>query len=173
MSPASDGRPLARFVLAPGLHQEGDQFLKVFRISLHSRVNGCPQIVTVGSPLGVLGALFSFPVGARHYDRKPMLQTQPVTDPLQGQPGQMEIPELPGAVQGGGIEDDVIVDMRPVGVGGNDKGVFAFREAHPQLIADTVGLLRRDLARFEGLAYLVGDDIMFLAAARHVFVLPL
>ena len=33
----------------------------------------------------------------------------------------MEIPELPGAVQGGGIEDDVIVDMRPVGMGGNDK----------------------------------------------------
>ena len=85
----------------------------------------------------------------------------------------MGILELPGAVQGGGIEDDVIVDMRPVGVGSNDKGVLAFGEAHPQLITDTVGLLRRDLARFEGLAYLVGDDIMLLAAARHVFILPL
>ena len=67
----------------------------------------------------------------------------------------------------------MVVDVRPVGVGGNDKSVFPLGEAHPQLIADTVGLLRRDLARFEGLPYLIGDDIMLLAAARHVFVLPL
>ena len=102
-----------------------------------------------------------------------MLQAQSVAYPLERQPGQKEIPELPGTIQGGRIEDDVIVDMRPVGVGGNDKGVSAFCETHPQLIADTVGLLRRDLARFEGLPYLIGDDIMLLAAARHVFVLPL
>lgn len=59
--------------------------------------------------------------------------------------------------------------MLLIGVRGNDKSVPPLCPAHSQLIADTVRLLRGDLARIEGLSYLIAQHIIFflLFPARH------
>ena len=75
-----------------------------------------------------------------------------------------EVPELPGAVQRGRIVINVIVDVRLVYVGGNEKGILPLCPAHRRFIADAVGLLRRDLPGLEGLANLI---------AQHICVPPL
>ena len=64
-----------------------------------------------------------------------------------------------GAVKGGGIVINVVMDMSLVRVGSDDKLVFSLRPPHSQLIADTVGILRRNLSGQEGLAYLVAKHI--------------
>lgn len=46
-----------------------------------------------------------------------------------------------------------------VRVGGDDELVPSLRPPHSQLIADTVGILRRDLPGKEGLAYLVAEHV--------------
>ena len=65
-----------------------------------------------------------------------------------------------GTVKGSGIVINVVMDMGLVGVGGDDELVFSLRPPHSQLIADTVGVLRRDLPGEEGLAYLVAQHIL-------------
>ena len=67
----------------------------------------------------------------------------------------------------------MIVDVAAVGVGGDDESVPAFQEPLRELIADAVGLLRRDLAGLEGLAHLIGDHIIFLVPPGNGPVLPL
>lgn len=64
----------------------------------------------------------------------------------------------------------MVVDVRPVGVGGNDKSVFAFQKTLSELIADAVGFLRRDLPRLERLPHLIGDHIAFLAAPGGLLI---
>jgi len=49
----------------------------------------------------------------------------------------------------------------------------AFCPTHPQLVAYTVGFFRCDSTGFEGLAYLIGDYIIFLFPAGDGLVLPL
>ena len=49
------------------------------------------------------------------------------------------------------IENQVIMDVIPVYVGGEDKLIFAAQDLPRQLHADPVGLLRRDLPRFKRL----------------------
>ena len=66
----------------------------------------------------------------------------------------------------------MVVDVRPVGVGSNDKSVLALQKPLSELIADAVGFLRRDLPRLEGLPHLIGDDITFLAAPGGLLVQP-
>ena len=46
-------------------------------------------------------------------------------------------------------------------MGADDVGVFALEEALGKLHADAVRLLRRDLARLEGLAHLVGYEDVY------------
>ena len=65
------------------------------------------------------------------------------------------------------------MDVLAVGMSTDEKLVLAFCPAHGQLIAHLVGFFRRDLARLEGLPYLVGDDVVFLAASGGLLVLPL
>ena len=50
-----------------------------------------------------------------------------------------------------GIEDQVVMNMIPVYVGGQDKLVPATQDLPRQLHADLMGLLRRDLPRLKGL----------------------
>ena len=50
--------------------------------------------------------------------------------------------------------------MGLVNVGTNGKGVFALGEPFGKFYAQPVGLLRGDLPRAEGLAYMVGDYII-------------
>ena len=61
----------------------------------------------------------------------------------------------------------MVVDMRPVGVGGNDKGVFTLQKSLGKLVADAVGFLRRNFSRLEGLPHLISNHIAFLPAPGH------
>lgn len=66
----------------------------------------------------------------------------------------------------------MVVDMRPICVGRNNKGVSAFQEAACKLISDSIGFLGSSFTRSKGLPYLIGDDIIFLAAAGGLFIQP-
>ena len=43
-----------------------------------------------------------------------------------------------------------------------NKSVIAFQKTAGKFIADGVGFLRRNLARLEGLAHLISDDLVLL-----------
>ena len=97
-------------------------------------------------------------------DGQIIFKTNAVREPPHRTARADEVPEFPGAVQRGRIVINVIVDVRLVCVGGNEKGVFALCPAHCRFIADAVGLLRRDLPGLERLADLI---------AQHIRVPPL
>ena len=102
-----------------------------------------------------------------------MLQAEYIAQPLQCQSGQMKILKLPGTIQGSGVEDDMVMDMCPVGMSRYDESIFALGEAHCQFVAHLVGLLGGDLTGLERLPDLIGDHIIFLSAPCGKFVLPL
>ena len=62
-------------------------------------------------------------------------------------------------VQGGGVIDDVIVDVSFVRVGCHHKGVLALCPAYGVFIAQSIGLFRGDLTGLEGLPNLIGNDV--------------
>ena len=49
-----------------------------------------------------------------------------------------------------------------VAVSGNDKRMISLQKAVGKFVADGVGFLRRNLARLEGLAHLISDDLVLL-----------
>ena len=99
-----------------------------------------------------------------------MLQTNQVAQPLYCQPREEKIPEFSCTIQRSGIVDDMIVNVFPVGMGGNDKGVFAFQKPGGQLITDAVCFFSRNFTRSERLPYLIGDNVTFLAAPGGLLV---
>ena len=105
-------------------------------------------------------------------DGEIVFQTYTVGEPTQGAGRAPEILVFPGAVQRGGVVINVIMNVRPVGVGGNEKGVFPLRPAHGRLIAHAVCLLRRNLSRLEGLPDLITQHVGVpaLLPARDGFV---
>ena len=50
-----------------------------------------------------------------------------------------------------GVEDQVVMDVIPVCVGGQDKLIPAAQDLPCKLHADLMGLFRRDLSRLKGL----------------------
>ena len=54
----------------------------------------------------------------------------------------------------------MIMDVRTIYVGADDKGVIALGEAFGKLHADAVGLLRRDLSGHKRLPDMVGDHVV-------------
>lgn len=80
-----------------------------------------------------------------------------------------------GAVQRGGVVINMVVNVLAVCVGGNKKGVFAFRPAHGRLIADAVCLLGGNLSGLERLADLIAEHIRIppLLPARDRLILCL
>ena len=66
----------------------------------------------------------------------------------------------------------MIVNVRPVGVGSNDKSVLALQKTLGKLVADAVGFLRRNFSRLERLPHLIGDHIAFLASSGGLLVQP-
>ncbi|SJP05307.1 Uncharacterised protein [Clostridioides difficile] len=162
------------FISGP-LHQ-GKKFFQIGGALGQRGINGKAQPVLIGKrPFPVLLPLPIVPVfplapGFRVlHDRQAVFKTQPVREPPEGEAGAPKISEFPGAVKGGGIVIDVTVDVLFVCMGGNDKSVPSLCPAHCQLIADTVRLLRGDLARIEGLPYLITQHVicLFLFPARH------
>ncbi len=65
----------------------------------------------------------------------------------------------------------MVVNVRFVDMGCDDKGVVAFGETKPQFIPDFVRKFRRYFPRFKALAYLVGDNVASLFAPRYIVVL--
>ena len=49
-----------------------------------------------------------------------------------------------------------------VAVSGNDKRMISLQKAAGKFVADSVCFLRRNLARLEGLAHLISDDLVLL-----------
>ena len=72
-----------------------------------------------------------------------------------------------------GIENDVIMDMGMIDMGGDNKLILALGKAHGQLIADLLCLLWGDLTWLEGLPDLIGNNISFRipAGALQIFLL--
>jgi hypothetical protein len=106
---------------------------------------------------------------------QPVFKANPVRKPPNGPRRTDKIPKLPCAIKGRGVVINMIVDVMPVNVRGNEKGVFAFRPAHCRFIAYPIGFLRRDFAAKKRLPDLIAEDvrILFLLSARDGFVPPL
>ena len=66
----------------------------------------------------------------------------------------------------------MIVNMRAVCVGGNDKSVLAFGKSHCQFIAHFVSFLGGDLTGLEGLPNLICNHITFLPTPSGKLILP-
>lgn len=96
-----------------------------------------------------------------------------LAEPLQSNSGEEKVLELSAAVQCGGIENDVVMDVGSVCMSGYRKGMISLGEAHGQLIAEPVCFLRGDLSRLEGLPDLIGNDISFVFLPGDLLVLPL
>ena len=88
-----------------------------------------------------------------------MLQTYPVRQPPQGERGADEVAKLPGAVIGGGIVVNVIMNVLFVYMGTDEELILPLCPAHRRFIADAVRLLRCDLAGLERLADLIAKYI--------------
>ena len=84
---------------------------------------------------------------------------QLVVEPPQDKRRAFDVFELPVAVQIDAVELYVRMDMRLVRMRRHDKLVLPVGEPHRQLVADAVGLLRRDLPGLEGLQDAVHDDL--------------
>ena len=75
-----------------------------------------------------------------------------------------KVAEFAGAVEVGGVPNDVIVDMRFINMRGDDKGMILFQKAGSKFVAHAVGFLRCDLTGLEGLPHLIGNHIPRLCA---------
>ena len=71
----------------------------------------------------------------------------------------LHIVELVGAVQGGAVKLDMIMNVVFVNVGSHNELVFAVGKLHGYLIAQLVGVLRRDGSRLKGLYQQIGNHI--------------
>lgn len=56
----------------------------------------------------------------------------------------------------------MIMHMPAILVGSNDKRMIAFQKTAGKFVADGIGFLRRNLVGLEGLAHLIGDNLMLL-----------
>ena len=67
----------------------------------------------------------------------------------------------------------MVVDMGPVRMRRHDEGVLSLCETEGCLIADPVGLLRRNLARLKGLTDLISNDVaLIIPPGRHPVLTP-
>ena len=144
------------------LLQQLQKGLQVLRPALHGPVNGLPQQLPVGGlglgaqPL-VVGLALGFWV---LHNGQAVFNAQGITQPPHGASAAPKVAELAGAVQRGGVPNDVIMDVRTIYVGADDKGMIVLGKASGKLHADAVGLLRRDLSRHKRLPDMVGDHIV-------------
>ena len=174
--PEADTAAPNRLDLIPGPLHQIEKFVQISGAFRQRSINSKAQSVLIGKrpfpvflPLPIVPILALAPGLRVLHDGQPVFKAQPVREPPKGEAGAPKISEFPGAVKGGGVVINVTMDVLLVGMGGNDKRVPPLCPAHSQLIADTVRLLRGDLARIEGLSYLIAQHIIFflLFPARH------
>ena len=107
-------------------------------------------------------------------DRIPFFQTEPVTDVPDQIRAILNIIELMGAVEGGGIEHDVIMDVGLVDMRRHNKLVPSAGELHSKFVTDPIGLLRRDLSWIESLTHMISDyifSLFWLTSGDHLILL--
>lgn len=153
--------------------QQAEKGIEVMRLFGKRGVDGLPQQIPArrfpAEPL-IIAVISSARI---LNDGKLMLNTNHIAQPCDRSAGTEKIPELVGAVQRGGVPDNMIVDMPAIRMGTDDKSVFAFQKTGSEVIADLVRLLRRDLTGLEGLTHLIGDHIIAFFSAGEQFVLAL
>ena len=115
-----------------------NEILKTLGLLFEYRVDSFTKLVTLGSLFRENRSFLTLPVRLRCDDRKPMLRKNTVTQFLYCQTRKEEVIELPGAINGRGIINDMIVYMGFVNVGCHNKSVFALRPAHRRFIADLI-----------------------------------
>ena len=91
--------------------------------------------------------------------RKSMLDTDQIAELPHRFSASSEIPELAITIQVRRVPIDMIVNMSFIHMGADDEGMIPLREALGKLIADSVRLFRRDLARLEGLPDLIRNHV--------------
>ena len=165
-------RVLAMLHLISLLLQLLQKNFKVLRLFCKDGVNNSTQAVTVAFFGWVDDALLSFPIRLVLDGGELVLQADQIAQPLHRKGGEPKVAELFSTIQCRRVENNVVVDVRPVGVGSNDKSVLALQKTLNKFVADAVGFLRRDLPRLERLSHLIGDHITFLTAPSGLLVQP-
>ena len=124
-------------------------------------------------PFGILRSLGPVSIRFSLDNGVTMLKADDIAEPLQRDTGKEKVLELPAAVQCGGIENDVVMDVSSVCMSGHRKSMISFGKVHGQLISESVCFLRCDLSRLEGLPDLIGNDISFVFLPGDLLILPL
>ena len=146
--------------LEPQVGKNLNKIFKTLRLLFEYRVDSFAKFVTLSSLFRENRSFLTLPVGLRCDDRKPMLRTHTITQLLNRQTGKEEVVELPGAVNGCRIINDVIVYMGLVDMGCNNESMVALRPAHCRFVAHLICFFRGYFSGLEGLAYLIGDHIV-------------
>ena len=109
------------------LLHEGKEAGKVMRFFCKCLVNVEAQAITIGELFNIaLPAIVAHAVRAGIFnDRHSVLNADQVTEPANSQRAAPEIPELMGAVQRGGIQIDVVMDVVLVRVSADNEGMIA------------------------------------------------
>ena len=71
-----------------------------------------------------------------------------------------KIPKLPLIVQGGGIENDVVMDVLSINMSADNESVFSLGKTPRQFTAQPVCFFRRDLTRDKRLSEMIGNHIV-------------
>lgn len=158
--------------LEPQVGKNLNKIFKTLRLLFEYRVDSFAKFVTLSSLFRENRSFLTLPVGLRCDDRKPMLRTHTITQLLNRQTGKEEVVELPGAVNGCRIINDVIVYMGLVDMGCNNESMVALRPAHCRFVAHLICFFRGYFSGLEGLAYLIGDDVILLLSAGDMLILP-
>ena len=161
--------------LVSGLRQHCHKSVKALRLFGECAVDGSSkQIAVAGLRVAAKPLVIAVTVRMWMFDhRELILHTDQVTEFSHCLSASVKIAEFTLAVEGGGVPNNMIVNMRFVCVGGNDKCVIPFCEPHGELISDFVCQLRRDFSRFEGLAYLIRNNVVLLRPSCKLSILAL
>ena len=147
------------------LFQQAQQFLQAGRFLCQCPVDRLAQLLLVGGLGRVAQPLvvaLAAPLGGLH-DGVAVLDADGVAQAVDSTGAAPKVAELPVTLQRGGVPYNMVVGVRLVDVGTDDKSVFAFGKTPGQLHAQPVGFLRRDLTRNEGLPQVVGDHVILAA----------
>lgn len=150
---------LAALDLVATFLQHPQQFVQRSGVLLQDEIYVVTDLVAYARRMRVICSPRSAGRWQRMDNGQAVFQTDMIADPADGVGCHEEILELALAVERCRIVDDVIVDVRAVGMRADEECVAALGEPHGEFVADPVSLLRRDLARLEGLTDLIGDDI--------------
>ena len=84
-----------------------------------------------------------------------------------------EVSELSGFIQGGGVPDNMVMNMGFVNVCADNKGMIAFCESPCQFAAKPIGFFWGDLTRTERLTEMIGNHIIFATDSAGLFYILL